>query len=121
MLCLPFSLVENLFRLPFLRRPRFLAKGAPESPTEDELQPNLVIVEIRDRHLKWAHLLCPKCGDHIELPLAGKARWSIKVDLLRRATLAPSIWEKASCGAHFFLRKGEVLWVGVDQGNRTAF
>ena len=110
MLCLPFSLVEYLFRLPFLRKPRFLAKAAPESPEQEELQPNLIIVEIRDGHLKWAHLLCPRCGDHIELPLAGRERWFIKVDLLRRATLDPSIWEKASCGAHFFLRKGEVLW-----------
>ena len=110
MLCLPLSLMEYVFHLPFLRRPRFLAEAAPESPTVEGLQPNLLIVEIRDGHLKWAHFLCPKCSDHIELPLAGKAPWSIKVDLLRRPTLAPSIWEKASCGAHFFLRKGEVLW-----------
>jgi hypothetical protein len=110
MLCLPLLLAEGLLRLPFLQRPRFLAKAAPESPGSEELQPNLVTVEIRDGHLKWAHLLCPKCGDHIELPLAGRNRWSIKVDLLSRPTLAPSIWEKASCGAHFFLQKGEVLW-----------
>lgn len=109
--CLPLSLVEYLFGLPFLRRPRFLGKEATESPTLDELEPNLVIVEIRDGHLKWAHLLCPKCGDRIELPLAGRERWSIKTDLLCRPTVAPSIWEKASCEAHFFLRKGEVFWV----------
>lgn len=107
---LPLSLAEYLFRLRFLHRPRFLAKEAPESPGLEDLPPNLMIVEIRDGHLKWAHLLCPKCGDHIELPLVGRERWSIKVDLLRRPTLAPSIWEKATCGAHFFLRKGEVLW-----------
>jgi ribosomal protein L32 len=110
MLCLPLSLVEYLFGLPFLRRPRFLWKEAPESPTIEQLQSNLVIVEIRDGHVKWAHLLCPKCGDHIELSLAGKERWSIKTDLLRRPTLVPSIWEKDSCGAHFFLGRGEVFW-----------
>jgi hypothetical protein len=110
MLCLPLSLVQYLFRLPFLHRPRFVAKAAPESPVSEELHTNEMIVEIRDGHLKWAHLLCPKCGDHIELPLAGGERWSIKVDLLRRPTLAPSIWEKATCGAHFFVRKGEVFW-----------
>jgi hypothetical protein len=60
--------------------------------------------------LKWTHLLCPKCGDHIELPLAGRERWSVKTDFLRRPTLAPSVWEKATCGAHFFVRKGKVLW-----------
>jgi hypothetical protein len=49
-----------------------------------------------------------KCGDHIELPLATRNRWSIKVDLLGRPSLAPSIWEKASCAGNFFLQKGEV-------------
>jgi hypothetical protein len=108
MLSLPLWLAERLFRAPFLRRPQFLAKAAPVSPTLQELQPNLVTIETRDGHLKWAHLLCPKCGDVIELPLAGREQWSIKVDLLRRPTLSPSVWEKASCGAHFFVRKGAV-------------
>jgi hypothetical protein len=109
-LYLPLSVAEYLFRLPILRRPQYLAKAAPESPTLEELQPNVMIIEVRDGHLKWAHLLCPKCGDHIELSLVGKERWSVKVDLLRRPTLAPSVWEKASCGAHFFVRKGVVVW-----------
>ena len=47
---------------------------------------------------------------HIQLPLAGKQRWSVNVDYLRRPTIAPSIWETDSCGAHFFVRKGELLW-----------
>jgi len=110
MLSLPLWLAERLFRAPFLRRPQFLAKAAPASPTLQELQPNVVIIEIRDGHLKWAHLLCPKCGDHVELALAGRERWSIGLDLLRRPTLSPSVWEKETCGAHFFVRKGVVQW-----------
>lgn len=107
---LPIALIEQIFRLPFMRRPRFLAQAAPESPSLEELRPNLMILEIRGGYLKWAHLSCPKCGDHIQLPLVGKTRWSVKVDLLRRPTLAPSIWERESCGAHFFVKKGDLRW-----------
>src|ERR1051326_4849287 len=102
---LPLALIEFIFSLPFLRRPRFLVRVTVECPAAEELRPNLLFLEIRDGFLKWAHFSCPKCGDHIQLPLAGKDQWSVKVDLFRRPTLAPSIWETESCGAHFFVRK----------------
>ena len=107
---LPLALIERIFCLPFMRRPRFLVQAAPQSPSLGELRPNLMVLEIRGGYLKWAHFSCPQCGDHIQLPLVGKTRWSVKVDLLRRPTLAPSIWEKAGCGAHFFIEKGELIW-----------
>jgi hypothetical protein len=110
MFWLPLALVECAFRLPFVRRPNLLTHSATQSPSAQELRDNILIVEVREGHLKWAHLLCPKCGDHIELPLAGSERWTIKIDLLRRPTLAPSVWEKTTCGAHFFIRTGNVLW-----------
>lgn len=107
---LPLFLLEFVFRLPFLPRPAFLVDVVSECPSREELHSDMVLVEIRGGYLKWAHFQCPKCGDHIQLPLAGSDRWSIKVDLLRRPTLAPSIWEQPSCGAHFFVRKGNLLW-----------
>jgi hypothetical protein len=107
---MPISLVEAIYRLPFLTRPQLLAVSVPECPSGDQLGPGAVLIEIREGNLKWAHLRCPKCGDHIQLPLAGKDRWRIQVDLLRRPTLSPSVWEQASCGAHFFVRKGGFVW-----------
>ena len=107
---LPISFAEGILRLLFLRRPKYLAQDVPESPTQDELRPHLLLVESRGGFLKWAHLSCPKCGEHIQLPMAGKPSWSLKVDFLRRPTLAPSIWETGSCGAHFFIRKGAIIW-----------
>jgi hypothetical protein len=107
---LPLYLIELVFRLPFLSRPAFLVDLVSECPSREELHSDMVLVEMRGGYLKWAHLQCPKCGDHIQLPLAGSDRWSIKVDLLRRPTFAPSIWERTSCGAHFFVRKGKLLW-----------
>ena len=88
---LPLAFVERIFRLPFMQRPRLLVHTSHKSPSAEELPPNLMIIEIRSGYLKWVHLLCPKRGDHIQLPLAGAERCSISVDLLRRPTLAPSI------------------------------
>lgn len=107
---LPLFLLEFVFRLPFLPRPAFLADVVSECPSREELQSDMVLVEMRGGYLKWAHLQCPKCGDHIQLPLAGSDRWTVKVDFFRRPTLAPSIWEQAPCGAHFFVRKGKPVW-----------
>jgi len=107
---LPLSFIEAVCRLPFMSRPAFLADLVSECPSREESRSGLVLVEIRGGYLKWAHLQCPKCGDHIQLPLAGSDRWAIKVDLLRRPTLDPSIWELTSCGAHFFVKKGKLEW-----------
>jgi len=93
-----------------MRRPKYLARDVPESPRPKELRPDLLFVEVRGGFLKWIHLSCPKCGEQIQLPLAGKERWSLKVDVLRRPTLAPSIWETGGCGAHFFVRAGAIVW-----------
>jgi hypothetical protein len=110
MRALPLFLLEFVFRMPFVPRPAFLADVVSECPSREELSSNMVFVEIRDGHLKWAHLQCPKCGDHVQLPLAGSDKWTVQVDLFRRPTLAPSIWERGSCSAHFFVRKGRVDW-----------
>ena len=107
---LPLYLIELVFRLPFLSRPAFLVDLVSECPSREELHSDMVLVEMRGGYLKWAHLQCPKCGDHIQLPLAGSDRWSVDIDLFRRPTLAPSIWEGGSCGAHFFVRKGKLDW-----------
>jgi Family of unknown function (DUF6527) len=74
------------------------------------LRTDILVLEIRNGHRKWAHLACPKCGDHIQLPMAGGERWFVKVDILRRPTLSPSIWERQTCGAHFFINRGRLLW-----------
>src|SRR6266850_1857380 len=107
---LPLFLANWIFSMPIFRKPVFLATTTSESPLDDELPRGVVLVEVRDGYLKWAHLVCPKCGDHIQLPLAGKRPWKVSVDLLRRPTFSPSIWEQKHCGAHFFIRKGSIVW-----------
>jgi ribosomal protein S27AE len=109
-LLLPLHIAEGVLNFPLMHRPQFLALAVPESPPQHELMPNLIFYEVRGGYLKWVHLICPKCGEHIQLPMAGKEHWSLKIDFLRRPTIAPSIWETQSCGAHFFIRKGDILW-----------
>jgi len=109
-LTLPFSLVKHIFGLPLISRPRYLVEEVSESPLLEQLQPDVLFLEIRGRFPKWLHLSCPKCGEHIQLPMAGKEHWELRVDMLRRPTVLPSIWETQSCGAHFWIRKGGIIW-----------
>lgn len=110
MKALSLALAECVFRLPWMRRPKWLTIAAGGRPSDDALRRDLVILEVREGYLKWAHLVCPRCGDHIELPMAGREKWTVKVDWLRRPTFSPSIWERATCGAHFFIRGGTLRW-----------
>lgn len=82
-----------------------------EAPDNDSLDGRTLYVERRSGFIKWAHLACPKCDELISLPIGDKKdSWIISVDWLWRPTLRPSIWETESCGAHFFVTAGEVLW-----------
>jgi hypothetical protein len=103
-------LTRAIFRLPFLSMPAFLADVVSECPSREELRSGTIFIEIRGGYPKWAHLRCPKCGDHIQLPLAGTDRWTVRVDFLHRPTLSPSVWEERACGAHFIVRKGNLYW-----------
>ena len=53
------------------------------------------------------------CADPIQLSLnpEGHPRWALRMSWDRAATLSPSVWRRAGCRSHFFLRRGEVEWV----------
>ncbi|WP_373856266.1 DUF6527 family protein [Acidiphilium multivorum] len=55
-------------------------------------------------------MLCPRCSEHIQLQTAAGSNWKITCDWLHRPTVQPSIWETEGCGAHFFVRKGRLIW-----------
>jgi hypothetical protein len=83
----------------------------PEAPLEGPMATGTIFVERRGQFIKWAHFACPKCGESIQVPIGNKPdSWSISVDWLWRPTLHPSIWERASCGAHFFVIQGKIRW-----------
>jgi Family of unknown function (DUF6527) len=107
---IPSWLASAIFALPFVKRPQFVAQCVSETPDATELRTGVLLYELRGGYLKWVHLSCPKCSEHIQLPMVGRERWSLTIDVLRRPTVSPSIWETRSCGAHFFIRKGGIVW-----------
>jgi hypothetical protein len=108
---LPLSWIEWAARHGIWQRPHFLCVEVAEEPLDEEMTPSFVYSEVRGGFPKWAHLVCPRCGDHIQLQTAqARSSWSLARDWLHRPTISPSVWEKNSCGAHFFVRKGRVVW-----------
>lgn len=91
-------------------RPTLLATDVADAPDLAELKPGMLFREVRGSYPKWVHFMCPRCKEHIQLPLAGKAHWAISIDLLRRPTISPSVWQTGSCQAHFFVRRGLIEW-----------
>jgi hypothetical protein len=110
MITIPLSWLEWLSQHGLWKRPDFLTRDVPEAPDENELESNVVLREVRDGHPKWVHFMCPRCKEHIQLPLAGNPHWRIHRDWLRRPTIHPSVWQTGSCQAHFFIRRGQILW-----------
>ena len=67
--------------------------------------------QVEDLH---ASMACPRrrCLKVLNMNLAPDEcpQWSLTVDAKGKPTLAPSVWERTSCGCHFFLRHGKIVW-----------
>jgi hypothetical protein len=110
----PLSWLNWIIQRGWLKRPEYFAIEVSAAP--DRLDPGVLYHEVRSGHPKWAHLACPKCGEHIQLQTAkAKTRWRVHLDWLNRPTVVPSIWETQSCGAHFFITRGKIRWVQEDR------
>lgn len=111
MIRVPVHALEWLARKGWWARPSLLVRDISEAPDEAELQEGTLFREVRDGHAKWAHFSCPRCSEHICISIAaGQNSWKLDVDRLWRPTLNPSIWQTGSCGAHFFVRRGQLIW-----------
>ncbi|MGZ3858135.1 MAG: DUF6527 family protein [Flavisolibacter sp.] len=56
---------------------------------------------------------CPcACGEIIQLNLLKEAhpRWQFYIKK-RKLYLNPSVWRKAGCKSHFFIKRSNVVWV----------
>lgn len=61
---------------------------------------------------KWLLMQCPcGCGEQIALNLmqSHSPRWRVSAQSERRFTVHPSV-DSTSCGAHFWLRDGKIIW-----------
>ena len=77
------------------------------------LEPDLVYFIGGDQPV-FAVMVCPcGCGSRLHLNMLPEARprWACEVAATGEVTLYPSVWQKAGCRSHFFLRGGHVVWV----------
>jgi Family of unknown function (DUF6527) len=57
---------------------------------------------------------CPcgcKADIYLNLLKDTRPNWSYFLDVRDKVTISPSIWRKAGCKSHFFVRKGRICWV----------
>ncbi len=85
-----------------------------EGDTLPEKLPRRDLVLMRDDGDNWSvGFLCPcGCGQRLELMvLKGvRPRWDVATDDQGRPTLHPSVWLRAGCRSHFWVRRGKILW-----------
>ena len=84
-----------------------------DMPVSEDVKENTLVILGGKDWAKWVLLKCPcGCGDLITLSLmkSHKAFWNLKIDLMKRVTLSPSIWKNDGCKSHFFVKKGKLRW-----------
>lgn len=95
-----YSSVVRLPRAASAEYPRHLTRG------------RLIIEDKQGRNMRL-HLTCPcRCGAQLSVNLMASIKpvWELGLDGAGRVSVTPSI-DVVSCGSHFWLTGGAVLWV----------
>ncbi len=82
-------------------------------PDPESLSDQCIVVIRSGQLTKHLVFKCPAgCGENLLLSLDSNKNphWQIQVDWLGRPTLFPSVRHNSSCGGHFWIRKGRILW-----------
>ena len=103
----------------FDRTPRLRLVRTEDLP--ERLSPAHLYV-IGERGKDWfAAMSCPcGCGATIDLNLVppGRPCWTLTVHPDGSPTLSPSVWREVDCRAHFFVRRGQIVWA-LENGARS--
>jgi hypothetical protein len=103
-------------------RPDLVVRVMATHPTPEQLKPGVLVI-VRDGTIeKWACMMCPGgCGEKIMLSLSRNRRphWAVTEDWLGRPSLSPSVWQRQSCGCHFWVRNGRVDWCADSPRSQT--
>jgi hypothetical protein len=105
-------LLEELRLIP---RTEFVAIVTPDYPDTAALPAEVMHIVGDRQYRKWAYFNCPcGCGAPTMLSLSTTRHphWRVRIDWLDRPTLQPSVWQTEGCRSHFFVRHGNVDWVG---------
>ena len=80
-----------------------------EDPVPDEMKPGELLIHTKNG-FKNGFFICPcGCGRFIMLTFDDKKGWKLSLndDI---PTISPSILRPDTCGSHFFIRQGKVIW-----------
>lgn len=104
--------IFNLIRSWFVGRPKpFKVVRLQELP--DTLDPTTVYILGEGQYLWFMAMLCPcGCGDLLQMSLLPTVEpwWRLIEHKNKSISLYPSVWKKAGCRSHFFLRRGQIKW-----------
>lgn len=81
----------------------------------EAMAPGTVYVLGEGPHRWFVAMLCPcGCGETVQVSLLSdaKPRWWLTEHPDNSITLQPSIWRRAGCRSHFYLRQGFIEWCG---------
>jgi len=102
-----------LVRVGLIDEPDFTTKFVDRHPAPAEIPDGVIVIVVAANHPKWACFRCPGgCGHRFQLSLhpTRRPRWTVSGDWLNRATVSPSVLQTTACGAHFWVRNGQVEW-----------
>lgn len=101
----------------FDRPPRLRLVRTEELP--ERLSPAHLYVIGESGEDWFVAMSCPcGCGATIDLNLVppGRPCWTLTVHADGSPTLSPSVWRQVDCRAHFFVRRGQVVWARESGG-----
>lgn len=111
-----------LVALRLIPRPAYMARLVSDHPDPGAMADGQIYVVGGWGYSKWAYFRCPVDREEIvQLSLMSERRphWTIAVDWLGRPTIHPSVRQLDGSYAHFWIRKGTVVWCG-DSGRNPA-
>lgn len=106
--------------LRLIPRPALIAVFVSDHPDPEAMSDDRLYIVGGKSVTKWAYFRCPTDRTEIiqlSLMPSRRPRWSVAVDLLGRPTITPSVRQLDGSYAHFWIKKGAVVWCG-DTGRK---
>lgn len=102
-----------LVALRLIPRPAFMACLVSDHPDPGTMADDQIYVVGGRGYSKWAYFRCPADREEIvqlSLMSGRHPRWTVAVDCLGRPTISPSVRQLDGSYAHFWIRRGAVVW-----------
>lgn len=102
--------------------PSFTVQFVEDHPDTPGMSDRHIYVVGAKGYSKWAYFRCPADRDEIvqlSLQPQRRPRWTVTVDFLGRPTIAPSVRQLDGSYAHFWIKKGAVIWC-ADSGRKPG-